>query len=62
LALLARALRAGHTEATALLFNMNRLFESAVATVARRRVYEESGPGVEAQGYVSSVGNGGKSG
>ena len=49
LALLAPALRAGRTEAPALLFNMNRLFESAVATVARRRVHEESGLEVEAQ-------------
>lgn len=49
LALLAPALRAGRTEAPALLFNMNRLFESAVAAVARRRVYEESGFTVEAQ-------------
>jgi 5-methylcytosine-specific restriction enzyme subunit McrC len=49
LALLAPALRAGHTDAPALLFNMNRLFESAVATVARRQVYGESGLTVEAQ-------------
>lgn len=49
LALLAPALRAGRTEAPALLFNMNRLFESAVATVARRRVFGESGLTVEAQ-------------
>jgi 5-methylcytosine-specific restriction enzyme subunit McrC len=49
LALLAPALRAGRAAAPALLFNMNRLFESAVATVARRRVYEESGLAVEAQ-------------
>lgn len=49
LALLAPALRAGRTDAPALLFNMNRLFESAVATVARRRVYAESGLTVETQ-------------
>jgi 5-methylcytosine-specific restriction enzyme subunit McrC len=49
LALLAPALRAGRTNAPALLFNMNRLFESAVATVARRKAYEESGLAVEAQ-------------
>lgn len=49
LALLAPALRAGRSEAPALLFNMNRLFESAVATVARRRVYGESGLTMEAQ-------------
>lgn len=36
LALLSPALRAGCNEAPALLFDMNRLFESAVASVARR--------------------------
>ena len=49
LALLAPALRAGRGEAPALLFDMNRLFESAVARVARRRVHEESGLTVETQ-------------
>ncbi len=49
LALLAPALRAGYSEAPSLLFDMNKLFESAVATVARRRVYEISGLTVEAQ-------------
>lgn len=50
LALLAPALRAGRSsEAPALLFDMNKLFESAVATVARRRIYGLSGLTVEAQ-------------
>jgi 5-methylcytosine-specific restriction enzyme subunit McrC len=49
IALLAPALRAGRSEAPALLFDMNKLFESAVAAVARRRVYEVSGLTVEAQ-------------
>jgi 5-methylcytosine-specific restriction enzyme subunit McrC len=37
LALLAPALRAGRSEAPALLFDMNKLFESAIATLLRRR-------------------------
>lgn len=37
LALLAPALRAGRSEAPALLFDMNKLFESAVANILRRR-------------------------
>lgn len=49
LALLAPALRAGRSEAPALLFDMNKLFESAVATVARRRIYGIPGLTVEAQ-------------
>ena len=59
LALLAPALRAGRTEAPALLFNMDWLFESAVATVARRRVYEESGLTVEAQDTSQALANDG---
>lgn len=49
IALLAPTLRAGRSEAPALLFDMNKLFESAVAVVARRRVYGVSGLTVEAQ-------------
>lgn len=47
--MLAPTLRAGHSEAPALLFDMSDLFESAVATVARRRVYVVSGLSVDAQ-------------
>lgn len=49
LALLAPALRAGRHEAPALLFDMNKLFESAVATLARRRLDGRRGLTVEAQ-------------
>ena len=49
LALLAPTLRAGRSEAPALLFDMNKLFESAVATVARKRAYASSGLTVESQ-------------
>jgi 5-methylcytosine-specific restriction enzyme subunit McrC len=49
LALLAPALRAGRSEAPALLFDMNKLFESAVAAVVRRRIYGISDLTVEAQ-------------
>lgn len=49
LALLAPALRAGRHEAPALLFDMNRLFESAVASLARRRFDGRNGLAVETQ-------------
>jgi len=49
LALLAPTLRAGRSEAPALLFDMNKLFESAVASVVRRGCHESSGLTVEAQ-------------
>jgi 5-methylcytosine-specific restriction enzyme subunit McrC len=49
LALLAPALRAGRSEAPALLFDMNKLFESAVAKVVRTRIHGFSGVTVEAQ-------------
>lgn len=49
LALLAPALRAGRNEAPALLFDMNRLFESALASLARRRFDGRYGISVETQ-------------
>lgn len=49
LALLSPALRAGRSEAPALLFDMNKLFESAVATVARRQLFAAAGLTVQAQ-------------
>ncbi len=55
LALLAPALRAGRSEAPALLFDMNKLFESAVAKVARRRIHGFSGMTVEAQDTSGSL-------
>jgi 5-methylcytosine-specific restriction enzyme subunit McrC len=49
LALLAPSLRAGTNEAPALLFDMNRLFESAVASEARHRLRMATGLSVDAQ-------------
>lgn len=59
LALLAPSLRAGTNEAPALLFDMNRLFESAVARVLARRV-RASGEGLtviaqEARAHLASI-------
>jgi 5-methylcytosine-specific restriction enzyme subunit McrC len=55
LALLAPALRAGRNEAPALLFDMNKLFESAVAKVVRKRIHGFSGVTVEAQDTSRSL-------
>jgi 5-methylcytosine-specific restriction enzyme subunit McrC len=55
LALLAPALRAGRSEAPALLFDMNKLFESAVAKVVRKRIHGFSGVMVEAQDTSRSL-------
>jgi 5-methylcytosine-specific restriction enzyme subunit McrC len=49
LALLAPTLRAGRSNAPALLFDMNKLFESAVAAVAHTRAFASSGLTVETQ-------------
>jgi len=49
LALLAPALRAGRNEAPALLFDMNQLFESAVARVASQHAHEQTGRRVDVQ-------------
>ena len=55
LALLAPALRAGRSEAPALLFDMNKLFESAVGRVARRRMHADSGLAVAVQDTSRSL-------
>lgn len=55
LALLAPALRAGQSEAPALLFDMNKLFESAVASAIRRRVYPLQGVEVVTQDTSHSL-------
>jgi 5-methylcytosine-specific restriction enzyme subunit McrC len=55
LALLAPSLRAGASEAPALLFAMNRLFEAAVELEARRQLGWRSGVDVEAQDRSRSL-------
>lgn len=55
LALLAPALRAGRTEAPALLFDMNKLFESAIAHVVRRRLGHDKSVEVSVQDTSRSL-------
>jgi 5-methylcytosine-specific restriction enzyme subunit McrC len=55
LALLAPALRTGRSEAPALLFDMNKLFESAIATVVRQRLGHDRSVEVSAQDTSQSL-------
>lgn len=55
LALLAPALRAGRNEAPALLFDMNKLFESAVANIMRRQAIDHHGLQVLTQDSTRSL-------
>ncbi len=55
LALLAPALRAGRNEAPALLFDMNKLFESAVANTLRRQASRHPGLQVRTQDSTRSL-------
>lgn len=55
LSLLAPSLRAGRNEAPALLFDMNKLFETAVARLAMRRLDGRRGLNVDAQDRTTAL-------